>query len=91
MWVRTETLLVNLDTGATIGVFGGSREGYWDVVHVTPKGYQSLGSFPYKLRAEAAMDKLEVWLCRGGLNTDIQSPGFKKVFSFRTLSDDDEF
>ena len=88
MWIRTdEGRRINLDWVETIWLSPAGQTihiGEFDQDFDTPKA------------AQAAMDRLEKWLASGGMIEEEPTPGeFRntrtQVFSFRTLSEDDEF
>lgn len=103
MWVRTsgdKSNLVNLENGNHFCVLarrgpstpeGGNEE--WAVMFrlgTLGEAEWETAHFPTKALAQAAMDKLEKWIAtNGAMYGEPYAP--TQVFSFRTLSEDDEF
>jgi len=95
MWVRTDRgIFINLDNVRTI-----TAAGCEIIAWCTDRTDYVVATFVAHKQAEAAMDKLEKWIGTGGQSASdlsqqpdtLVSPARSKVFSFRTLSEDDEF
>lgn len=107
MWVSTEKgSLVNLRHVGAIRVCryeSGWSVGAWDFRAANwDAGVQfvDLATFETKGAAQKALDRLEKWIASDGVtagepdfpgDTHAVTQSMSKVFSFRTLSEDDEF
>ena len=88
MWIETEKgELVHTETGAT----------FWpnecEIRHAGECGEAQVATFKTPKQAQAAMDRLKKWLWSDGwiAESGVGQKESRKVFSFRTLSEDDEF
>ena len=100
MWIETEGGdLVNLARAESVGE---DTEIRTKIIVMYPNGrVYGLADFHTPKQAQAAMDRLKKWLASDGEdglpevtqegNATIVSPNWTQVFSFRTLSEDDEF
>ena len=99
MWIRTdEGAMLNLDQVTTI-VLEDERINAFD--STSDEEWYPLATFATPALAQAAFDRLEKWIASDGEdglpevtqegNATIVSPNWTQVFSFRTLSEDDEF
>ena len=94
MWIERENgRLLNLDHIEDVGVEEGS------IVKAFTPGIDPditcyhLATFKTRKQVEAAMDRLKKWLWSDGwiAESGVGQKESRKVFSFRTLSEDDEF
>jgi len=98
MWIRTEDgkRLVNMDRVVSIQAGKPVDQPTADTWEIWVGG-KTVATFSTPELAVKAMDRLEKWIDRGGYVAKEDADGdsvyleCRKVFSFRTLSEDDEF
>ena len=107
MWIETDTgALVHLDGPGHITIQNNlpphTKNKTWAITLWRPiLPNVDIATFKTPAQAEAAKDRLKKWIASDGEdglaevtqqgNATIVSPNWTQVFSFRTLSEDDEF